>query len=79
MKKSSFSEVYAQSGIGYGELNTVAALANVERYTLNQLLLQQPVQSTEAQSVLNILSQLSGQQYTLGSVNIPVLEGQVQS
>ncbi len=71
-KKPNFATIYAQSGLGYGLIDTIAELAQVPRYVLNQMLMGEPVAPQDAEAVLRVINQHTGKQWTLSTVDIPV-------
>ena len=77
MQKISFCDALAT--LGWSKRYQLASLANVELADLNGLFYGHPVSPQKAQSILVGLSQLAQKTYTLENVDIPVLEGQVQS
>ena len=72
-EKPRFPQVYARSGIGYGMIDTIAEVAGVPRYVLNEMLLGNPVARIDAEKVLAIISHYTGKTWTLDTVAVPVL------
>ena len=72
-EKPHFPQIYARSGIGYGMIDTIAEVADVPRYVLNEMLLGNPVARTDAEKVLSIISHYTGKAWTLETVAVPVL------
>lgn len=71
--KPSFMDVFVESQLGWGMVRTVAELSHIPMYTVNDLIVGNPVAGSDAQAVLNILGQHMGKTLILADVDIPTL------
>lgn len=77
-KSLSFSEALRQAGLEYDlVVDTIAEAAQVSREVLDAMMAGLPVAPIEARSVLAILSQYSVKPYTMETVDIPLLSGEM--
>ncbi len=72
-KKPNFATIYTKAGLSYSLIDTIAELADVPRYVLNQMLTGEPVAPQDAEDVLHVINQQTGKTWTLANTAIPVL------